>query len=709
IDRSILIVKHQLLPSRILACSRSSDDIIAALKEIDPSAPPPHPALQLLPTSDFSFATGKQHLLSFFSRSQRHGFNRKSSQQGFDDQRDLSEVELIGGSKTAAWLKIGGMVDVEGKESVACVAALFSHIQKVAPIPSSRFNGVDTQGDAAMDEGQYNGGEADELFIGTSVIGVESFALGKFLQISEDTLRSLSVFIDEAHTNSRSNRNKEGLSIFGLLNSTRTSAGKASLRSWCVRPSQDLNVLSGRHDAVEILTKIENAGSVEFLLKAINSVGNMRNLVSQVRTGLSLQDWGRLLSFTFNAAEVQTRCRELHLTPFIKRVPILDRIAREIDVETLKGIGGSINTIVDFDDSGRNGKVQIKHGVDEELDELKRTYEGLGDLLTSIGNDVQAELPLGDITVVYFPQLGYLIASPKTAGESLDVEGLTFQFETDAIVYYKNDRMRQLDQELGDLHAMIADREIEWIQQLTDRAIEGADSILGAYDVIGELDCLLALADAARKYRYKRPMLTEDNVIKIVNGRHPIQELCVEIFVANGTQIGPEEPGSKTSQVFILSGANYSGKSVYLKQVALIVFMSHVGSFVPAEYALIGLTDRILTRLQTKDSVSKMQSTFMSDLQHVSLALKNSTERSLIIIDEFGKGTATTDGVGMFCGVIEALLDRDCVLFCCLLRICDPVQKYSTTTSSAKTHVWVLIQWKLSRTKTVTLPSCIGK
>ncbi|RKO90861.1 DNA mismatch repair protein muts, partial [Blyttiomyces helicus] len=172
------------------------------------------------------------------------------------------------------------------------------------------------------------------------------------------------------------------------------------------------------------------------------------------------------------------------------------------------------------------------------------------------------------------------------------------------------------------------------------------------------LSSLLSLAEAARKYGYERPTMTEDNVLKIVKGRHPLHEFCVDVFVGNDADFGIQEDGG--TRAMLLTGANFSGKSVYLKQVALITYMAHIGSFVPAESATIGLTDRILTRVRTRcvETVSKIQSTFCIDLHQVSVALRSSTERSLVVLDEFGKGTATTDGIGLFCALIESLVDR---------------------------------------------------
>ncbi|KAI9018713.1 DNA mismatch repair protein MutS, partial [Phycomyces nitens] len=155
-------------------------------------------------------------------------------------------------------------------------------------------------------------------------------------------------------------------------------------------------------------------------------------------------------------------------------------------------------------------------------------------------------------------------------------------------------------------------------------------------------------------------------IFPMTPSRHPIQELWVDRFIPNDTLLQSEQ-NTSLQKVMVLSGANYSGKSVYLKQVALITFMAHIGSFVPASYATIGLTDRIFTRIQTSETISQaslgeilflVQSAFSYDLQQLLQAINYSTSHSLVIIDEFGKGTASSDGIGLFCAVVEEFVSK---------------------------------------------------
>ena len=221
------------------------------------------------------------------------------------------------------------------------------------------------------------------------------------------------------------------------------------------------------------------------------------------------------------------------------------------------------------------------------------------------------------------------------------------------------------------------DREIEILHSLAAKILKHEKILIAASDLCGELDSIVALALGAARYQFVPPQMTTANIIHIEKGRHPLQELTVpsyvpnDCFIVGGKGDGRDEaqqdsqyPDSvqdsiETPSMIIMTGPNYSGKSVYLKQNALIVYMAHIGSFVPAEKATIGLTDKILTRIATRESVSRNQSAFMIDLQQVALSITLATRRSLVVIDEFGKGTNAADGAGLACGVLEYFLELE--------------------------------------------------
>lgn len=378
----------------------------------------------------------------------------------------------------------------------------------------------------------------------------------------------------------------------------------------------------------------------------------------------------------------------------------------------IQNIGQMITEVVDFERSAEQHRTAVLQGIDAELDGLKQTYDGMDSLLTRaayhLTNDVPEWAAQYVENCIFFPQLGFLAVVPldpetgkgKYEGEGMGNDVWDMMFNSKDMGYYKNARMKELDAHFGDLYGMIcgkspipsvsglctdtvADKEIEIVHSLAVKVLEHQQLLILASDLLGELDSLVALASGARKYGYNAPRITTQNVIQIEGGRHPLQELTVPAYIANDCLLSggpgdeddlegqtmllnPSNGGSASVQLgvelpsmLIMTGPNYSGKSVYLKQNALIVYMAHIGSFVPAEQATIGLTDKILTRIATRESVSKNQSAFMIDLQQIALATTLATHRSLIVIDEFGKGTNAHDGAGLSCGVLEYLLDLE--------------------------------------------------
>lgn len=207
----------------------------------------------------------------------------------------------------------------------------------------------------------------------------------------------------------------------------------------------------------------------------------------------------------------------------------------------------------------------------------------------------------------------------------------------------------------------VSDREVEIVHDLATRVLKYEEALVMVSDLCGEFDAILALALGANKYNWTAPQMTTDNLIQIKGGRHPLQELVLPAFVPNDCYLSGGQPhdadgDEEQAQALVLTGPNHSGKSIYIKQTAVIVYLAHIGSFVPAEQATIGLTDRFLTRISTRESVSHSESAFAIDLKHVAQTLRHSTPKSLILIDEFGKGTNVDDGAGLLSALIDHFL-----------------------------------------------------
>ncbi|KAG9034813.1 MutS protein msh5 [Tulasnella sp. JGI-2019a] len=522
---------------------------------------------------------------------------------------------------------------------------------------------------------------------GLDVRSIEMVVLNQVMQINADALCSLQVFASEGHASMHSDKMKEGLSLFGILDHTRTKLGRARLKQWLLRPSLDMDIITSRHDALSCFLAADNLVAVDAMQAHLRGIKNIPRTLGTLRSGRGgLKEWTSLVKFTFHVTMLREAVGELSLA---NNIDVVQKIVSVIDVARFNEMGTIVNETIDWEASMNEGRVSVRHNIDPELDEKKRVYDGLDTFLAKVALRVADSVSpdiANHLNVNYLPQLGYLITTPIQEGwlsqaDIPTVGGWQFQFSTDQQAYFKNQDMQDLDLHIGDLRSIITGREIEIMHALQERVMEYEDAMKASCDACSELDCLLSLTTASRIYDFVRPHMTTENMLEITNGRHPLQELCEDTFVPNscyivggcgtnvaeGVDTSDEEDVQQDTEesqkhqkrsIVVCTGPNACGKSVYLKQNALIPLMAQVGCFVPAEAATIGIVDRIFTRIQTQESVGKTQSAFMIDLAQVSLALRNCTERSLIVLDEFGKGTLPSDGAGMLCGVLHHLLSK---------------------------------------------------
>lgn len=469
---------------------------------------------------------------------------------------------------------------------------------------------------------------------------------------------------------------KESLSVFGLFHDfARTPQGKVRLRQLFLRPSLDVEEISPRLDFVTLFTRPDNQTQAAALSKSLSKIKNLRGVMTNLRKGVEAGKkygsfksgvWCTLLEFCYYAIDVVDSIREVAGS---EQLLVCSQVCEIVDKFRFMHIGKAIHDVVDLELSQEQSRTVVKRGVNEGLDQVKDAYDGMDDILSQVAIEVARSMPVAincRINVIFFPQLGFHITVPideDTLQPIWEGDGTWERmFTTRNIAYFKETKMRQMDQELGDLWAGICDVEIEIVHDLAQRVLESEQLLIRSSDVLGELDCLLALAHGAAVHKLVRPRFVEDNIIAVRGGRHPLQEMVVPSYVPNDTSIrggnGVEQQSATDApSVVILTGPNFSGKSVYQNQVAIIVYMAQIGCFVPADHCILGITDKILTRITTTETVSKLQSAFMIDLQQIALALNSCTCRSLVIIDEFGKGTDTCDGAGLAAGVLQHLLE----------------------------------------------------
>jgi DNA mismatch repair protein MSH5 len=560
-------------------------------------------------------------------------------------------------------------VNMESRISVGCLGAVITWIQRKR---ASEYLQDDPSADLAY-----------------RVLEVKMFSLKGTMMINPDTLMSLQIIQPESHPNAfnqgpGTSGSKESLSIYGLFHHlARTPQGRARLRQYFLRPSLDLASINARLNFVSVFVQPENSIALEKLSKSMSRIKNMRTTSAMLHRGVSGGNkklggfkggvWASLLEFSYHTIDIAETLKEVLGAEMI---PLRARAMDILDTFQLQRIGKMVHDVVDLESSIEQHRTVAKRGVDDRLDEIKNVYDGMEELLSQVAIEIGRDIPAFiNLNVIYFPQLGFHITVPmneETGQAVYDGGAKRWQrmFTTENQVYFKDARMREMDEQLGDLYAMICDIEIEISYELAQKVLQDERLLIEASDICAELDALLALARGAVQYKLTRPRLTEDNIIDVKAGRHLLQEMCVASYVPNDTYIvggdrqtepaSPEpaqEPADGPSML-LLTGPNYSGKSVYMKSIALIVYMAHVGCFVPCASATIGVTDKILTRITTRETVSKNQSAFMIELQQVTMAITQCTRRSLLVIDEFGKGTESCDGAGLTSGVIRYLLDK---------------------------------------------------
>ncbi|PWY89766.1 DNA mismatch repair protein Msh5 [Aspergillus heteromorphus CBS 117.55] len=631
--------------------------------------------LDVRPSQEFNYANAKNKLVALEISSrheQRIRFLVPHNGLVDNEQMDAESMDLT--LQEGKLLHMSASIEMENTVTIGCAGALLAYLQR-------RKTSIAASSDSVF-----------------RVSFVEMFCLTGTMFVNGRTLLALQIMESESHPSMvnqgpgrRSSSSKEGLSIYGLFQRfAYTPQGRNRLKQMFLRPSVDLDVIKERHAFVGTYLRTDNYNPLDKMIKGLKHIKNLRQVMVNLRKGISTGSgkimgfkttvWATLLAFAFYGIDIHDALRE---TSGGSNLALHGKALRIFEAAQLFRVGRMIQEIVDIDSSEEQGRTVVKPGIDRELDRMKDRYDGLNSLLKQVAIEIATTIPESseiDVNVIYFPQLGFNIAIPLNEAGDAAYRGAEDDWElmflTENRAYFKDFRMREMDDKLGDIYGLICEKEIEIVYDLAQRVLQYEKVLLEASDICGQLDSLLAMAQTASSYNLVRPNMVQEGIIKIKGGRHMLQELTVSSYVPNDAflvsgkvQGVPSEPLGQTSgailaqtntesgpSMLLLTGPNYSGKSVYMKQVALIAYLAQVGSFVPAKSAEIGIIDKILVKSNTQDSVSQIQSTFMNDLQQISFDLKQMTSRSLLLIDEFGKGTNENDGIGLACGVLKHLL-----------------------------------------------------
>ncbi|KNG86389.1 DNA mismatch repair protein Msh5 [Aspergillus nomiae NRRL 13137] len=632
--------------------------------------------LDVRPSQEFSYLNAKNKLVALeISSEHEQRIRFLVPHNGLIDTEQMDTESLDFTLQDGRFLHIPSSIDMENQVTIGCAGAVLTHLQR------RRATGMPASSD-----------ETSSYF---QVRSVEMLSLQGTMFLSGRTLLALQIMESESHPSmvnqgpgKKSSSSKEGLSVYGLFQRFAYSPqGRHRLKQIFLRPSIDINVIRERHAFIGVYLRPDNYNPLNKLTKSLKHIKNLRPVMINLRKGISTGSgkltgfkstvWATLLAFAFYGIDIHDALKE---TASGNELPLLQKALWVLEEAQLYRVGRMIQEIVDIDSTEEQGRTVVKPGLDRELDKMKDSYDGLSSLLKQVAIDIASTIPESldiDVNVIYFPQLGFNIAIPLNDRGEATFTGSDDDWElifvTENRAYFKDFRMREMDEKLGDIYGLICEKEIEIVYELAQKVLQYEKVLLEASDICGHIDSLLAMSQAASFYSLTRPKLVRENVISIKGGRHILQELTVSSYVPNDTllvggKLGAWAPCSSSKSqtaletwgnpnMLLLTGPNYSGKSIYMKQVALIIYLAQVGSsFVPAESVEMGITDKILVKSNSQDSVSQIQSTFMNDLQQVSFDLKQMTERSLLIIDEFGKGTSESDGIGLICGILNHLL-----------------------------------------------------
>lgn len=466
---------------------------------------------------------------------------------------------------------------------------------------------------------------------------LKPYRTSNFMLIDSATHRNLEL------TSTMIDDKKKG-SLFHTLDFTETAMGGRKLREWINYPLQNIEEINARLDAISDLKDLNSIRSE--LVEALSGVYDLERLNGRVSVGRA------------NPRDLTA------LGSSIAKLPALKTTVSEIPAALLQDLASKIDPMPELEAlitgaivdeppvSLKDGGI-IREGFNAELDELRTiSREGKG-YLARLEAKEKERTGISSLKIRYNKVFGYYLEVTKTNLHLVPEDYIRKQTLSNAERYITPELKEYETKILGADEKIVA-MESDLFADLRDEAATYSARLRDTSEALAVLDVLLSLAQAADRYSYCRPVVNDSEKLSITEGRHPVVEKLNpdESFVPNDTHMDCEE-----SQLIIITGPNMAGKSTYIRQVALLTLMAHMGSFIPAESAEVGLVDRIFTRVGASDNLARGQSTFMVEMNESANILNNATRRSLIILDEIGRGTSTFDGVSIAWAVAEYIHD----------------------------------------------------
>jgi len=461
---------------------------------------------------------------------------------------------------------------------------------------------------------------------------------GSFVWMDRFTLRNLEIF--------QSNAGREGVSLVDVLDRCCSPMGSRLLREWLALPIMDIPTLNGRYDVVSFF--IDNEEALQDLRARISDIGDLERITARAATG------------KINPREVMQLARSLgQMTPVRgicsdTGIPALEKLAKGLkDTDPLLA---RIQKTMAPNPAPQIGKGEvIARGVSKELDELRDISSGGRDYLQEMQRREVERTGISSLKIGYNNVFGYYIEVRNTYRDQVPPDWIRKQTLVSG-ERYVTEELKEYERKILDAEGSIYQIEADLYARLVEDIRSRIKDIQSDCRVISQLDVLQGYAVQAIDRGYCRPVLDKSLSFEIKGGRHPV----IETMMQPGEKYVPNDISmdSRSEQIMILTGPNMSGKSALLRQTALIVLMAQAGSFVPAESARIGIFDKIFTRVGATDNISRGESTFMVEMLETSMIMHNLSERSLVLMDEIGRGTSTYDGMSIASALVEYVHQR---------------------------------------------------
>ena len=466
------------------------------------------------------------------------------------------------------------------------------------------------------------------------ITGISRLDQNQYVWLDKFTVRNLEL-ITSAHD--------QGTALIQILDHTVTSMGSRKLRNWLLFPLLEKEAIEARHEAVRDLTA--DIDHLESLQNELKQIGDLERLVSKIANG------------RINPREI------LQLMRSLRSIEVVCDLLKKYSDHRLGYIAGGLEPLPDVSNRIEreiqdNPPIQIskggviQEGYSSELDELRNLAFSGKDYLLKIQQQETDRTGISSLKVAYNSVFGYYLEVRNTHKDKVPTHWIRKQTLTQA-ERYVTEELKEYEEKILGAEEKIQELEQGLYNSLIAALLQWAGIIQKNAQLLAELDCLVSLAKVAIRNQYVKPNIHSGTTINILNGRHPVIEKLLppgETYVSNDVYLDPE-----TQQIMMITGPNMSGKSALLRQTALIVIMAQMGSFVPASAADIGIVDKIFTRVGANDNLSGGESTFMVEMNETASILNNLSDRSLVLLDEIGRGTSTYDGVSIAWAIAEYL------------------------------------------------------